>query len=92
MIKQEPLEKKRKSAAVSTVLGQAIKPTKDTRTDIEKKLIAAGFIPGTDEYQAAKGIFIVKRYSTKKKGLNFNCRRSKRKIYQLMKREKKLIK
>jgi hypothetical protein len=58
--KRRALLDKRKSAAVSTVLGQALKPTKDTRTDIEKKLIAAGYIPGTPEYEAAMSTLLFK--------------------------------
>ena len=58
--KTRALREKRKSAAVSTVLGQALKPTKDTRTDIEKKLIAAGYIPGTPEYEAAMSTLLFK--------------------------------
>ena len=34
--KRRALLNKRKSAAVSTVLGQALKPSKDSRTDLEK--------------------------------------------------------
>ena len=64
--KTRALREKRKSAAVSTVLGQALKPTKDTRTDIEKKLIAAGFIPGTDEYKAAMASLLFKDITPKK--------------------------
>jgi len=64
--KRRALLDKRKSAAVSTVLGQALKPTKDTRTDIEKKLIAAGFIPGTDEYKAAMASLLFKDITPKK--------------------------
>ena len=64
--KTRALREKRKSAAVSTVLGQALKPTKDTRTDIEKKLIAAGFIPGTDEYKAAMASLLFKDIAPKK--------------------------
>ena len=64
--KRRALAAKRKSAAVSTVLGQALKPTKDTRTDIEKKLIAAGFIPGTDEYKAAMASLLFKDITPKK--------------------------
>ena len=58
--KTRALREKRKSAAVSTVLGQALKPTKDTRTDIEKKLIAAGYIPGPPEYEAAMSTLLFK--------------------------------
>ena len=64
--KRRALLDKRKSAAVSTVLGQALKPTKDTKTDIEKKLIAAGFIPGTDEYKAAMASLLFKDITPKK--------------------------
>ena len=64
--KRRALLDKRKSAAVSTVLGQALKPTKDTRTDIEKKLIAAGFIPGTPEYEAAMASLLFKDIRPKK--------------------------
>ena len=64
--KRRALLDKRKSAAVSTVLGQALKPSKDTRTDIEKKLIAAGFIPGTDEYKAAMASLLFKDIAPKK--------------------------
>ena len=64
--KTRALREKRKSAAVSTVLGQALKPTKDTKTDIEKKLIAAGFIPGTDEYKAAMASLLFKDIAPKK--------------------------
>ena len=63
--KTRALRAKRKSAAVSTVLGQALKPTKDTRTDLEKKLIAAGFVPGTPEYQAAMQTLIFKDIAPK---------------------------
>ena len=63
--KTRALRAKRKSAAVSTVLGQALKPTKDTRTDLEKKLIAAGFGPGTPEYQAAMQTLIFKDIAPK---------------------------
>ena len=63
--KTRALRAKRKSAAVSTVLGQALKPTKDTRTDLEKKLIAAGFVPGTPEYQAAMQTLIFKYIAPK---------------------------
>jgi len=58
--KRRALLDKRKSAAVSTVLGQALKPSKDTRTDLEKKLVAAGFIKGTPEYQAAMQTLLFK--------------------------------
>ena len=58
--KRRALAAKREQAAVSTVLGQALKPTKDTRTDIEKKLIAAGYIPGTPEYEAAMSTLLFK--------------------------------
>ena len=51
---------KRKSAAVSTVLGQALKPVKDTRADFEKKLEAAGFVKGTDEYKTAAASLLFK--------------------------------
>jgi len=64
--KRRALLDKRKSAAVSTVLGQALKPTKDTRTDMEKKLIAAGYIPGTDEYKAAMASLLFKDIAPKK--------------------------
>ena len=58
--KRRALLNKRKSAAVSTVLGQALKPSKDSRTDLEKKLVAAGFIKGTPEYQAAMQTLLFK--------------------------------
>ena len=63
--KTRALRAKRKSADVSTGLGQALKPTKDTRTDLEKKLIAAGFVPGTPEYQAAMQTLIFKDIAPK---------------------------
>ena len=64
--KTRALREKRKSAAVSTVLGQALKPTKDTRLEEEKKLIAAGFIPGTPEYEAAMASLLFKDIAPKK--------------------------
>jgi len=64
--KRRALAAKRDQAAVSTVLGQALKPTKDTRTDLEKKLIAAGFPPGTDEYKAAMASLLFKDIAPKK--------------------------
>ncbi len=56
---------KRAGAAVSTVLGQALKPAKDTRTDLEKKLEAAGFIKGTPEYEAAMTTLVFKDVAPK---------------------------
>ena len=44
---------KRDQAAVSTALSSQLKKSKDTRTDLEKKLEAAGFPPGSPEYEAA---------------------------------------
>ena len=64
--KRRALAARQDQAAVSTVLGQALKPTKDTRTDMEKKLIAAGFIPGTDEYKAAMASLLFKDIAPKK--------------------------
>ena len=58
--KTKALRDKRKSAAVSTVLGQALKTSKDTRTDLEKKLEAAGYLKGSPEYQAAMATLLFK--------------------------------
>lgn len=44
---------KRKQAAVSTVLGQAMKTPKDSRTSFQKDLEAAGILRGTPEFDAA---------------------------------------
>jgi len=54
------LRDKRKSAAVSTVLAQALKPSKDKRTDLEKKLEAAGYLKGSPEYKAAMQTLLFK--------------------------------
>jgi hypothetical protein len=56
---------KRAGAAVSTALSSQLKKSKDTRTDIEKKLIAAGFIPGTPEYEAAMKTLLFKDVAPK---------------------------
>ena len=58
--KRRALLNKRKSAAVSTVLGQALKPSKDSRTDLEKKLEAAGYLKGSPEFQAAMATLLFK--------------------------------
>tara|TARA_R100000995_G_scaffold38901_1_gene18001 strand:- start:2322 stop:3368 length:1047 start_codon:yes stop_codon:yes gene_type:complete len=58
--KRRALLDKRKSAAVSTVLGQALKTSKDSRTDLEKKLEAAGYLKGSPEYQAAMATLLFK--------------------------------
>jgi hypothetical protein len=58
--KRRALLDKRKQAAVSTVLGQALKTSKDTRTDLEKKLEAAGYLKGSPEYQAAMATLLFK--------------------------------
>ena len=44
------LRDKRKSAAVSTVLSQALKQEKDTRTEAVKNAVAQGLKPGTKEF------------------------------------------
>jgi len=76
---------KRKSAAVSTVLGQAIKPVKDVRTEKQKNLEAAGFPPGSPEYEAAmrKSIFPEKdlRTTAKKNADDFGLTGDKRDAY-----------
>ena len=54
-----------KSGATKLGLQQAMKVPKNTRTDLEKKLIAAGFVPGTPEYQAAMQTLIFKDIAPK---------------------------
>ena len=51
--KRRALMDKRKQAAVSTVLGQAMKTPKDSRTSFQKDLEAAGILRGTPEFDAA---------------------------------------
>ena len=51
--KRRALLDKRKQAAVSTVLGQALKTPKDTRTSLMKELQAAGLDPESEEYKKA---------------------------------------
>jgi len=48
--KRRALLDKRKSAAVSTVLSQALKQEKDTKTAAIKNALAQGLIPGTKEF------------------------------------------
>ena len=48
--KRRALLDKRKSAAVSTVLSQALKQEKDTRTEAVKNAVAQGLTPGTKEF------------------------------------------
>jgi hypothetical protein len=48
--KRRALMDKRKQAAVSTVLGQALKTPKDTSTDAVKNALAQGFKPGTKAF------------------------------------------
>jgi hypothetical protein len=48
--KRRALLDKRKSAAVSTVLSQALKKEKDTRTEAVKNAVAQGLTPGTKEF------------------------------------------
>tara|TARA_R110002012_G_scaffold5371_1_gene24547 strand:+ start:90 stop:1232 length:1143 start_codon:yes stop_codon:yes gene_type:complete len=54
-----------KSGATKLGLQQAMKVPKDTRTDLEKKLTAAGYIPGTPEYQAAMQALIFREVTPK---------------------------
>ena len=56
---------KRDQAAVSTALSSQLKKSKDTRTDLEKKLEAAGFIKGTPEYEAAMKTLVFKDVAPK---------------------------
>ena len=56
---------KRDQAAVSTALSSQLKKSKDTRTDLEKKLEAAGFPPGSPEYEAAMMTLIFKDVAPK---------------------------
>ena len=56
---------KRAGAAVSTALSSQLKKSKDTRTDLEKKLEAAGFIKGTPEYEAAMKTLVFKDVAPK---------------------------
>tara|TARA_B100000963_G_scaffold331152_1_gene321734 strand:- start:434 stop:1615 length:1182 start_codon:yes stop_codon:yes gene_type:complete len=56
---------KRAGAAVSTALSSQLKKSKDTRTDLEKKLEAAGFIKGSPEYEAAMKTLIFKDVAPK---------------------------
>ena len=56
---------KRDQAAVSTALSSQLKKSKDTRTDLEKKLEAAGFPPGSPEYEAAMKTLIFKDVAPK---------------------------
>ena len=78
--KRRALLDKRKSAAVSTVLGQALKPSKDTRTDLEKKLEAAGLIKGTPEYQAAMQSLLFKDIVPKKGFKTLTADEAKKKL------------
>jgi len=48
--KRRALLDKRKQTAVSTVLSQALKKEKDTRTEVVKNAIAQGLVPGTKEF------------------------------------------
>ena len=48
--KRRALLDKRKSAAVSTVLSQALKKEKDTRTEAVKNAVAQGLVPGSKEF------------------------------------------